>query len=189
MAYRVWSLPGTLAFLQRTRVRNMYNVKGSCVRDCVSACCCLPCVLIQDEREVRDREEERRRQAGPATAIESYMAPEGMHYAPQQGRWTADWLVSTYRVGMAKILELAPLSLSLSTLIRTCFPAGIWERRIKVFERAIPLVKHWTFISSGVTYFLPTQLEYSSGFVQTSSRATRFVISTILLLARFQGGE
>jgi len=67
----------------------MYQIEGSWAKDCVTACCCLPCALIQDEREVRDREDERRRQAGPASAIDSYIAPGGMEYAPQQGRWTA----------------------------------------------------------------------------------------------------
>ncbi|KAH0544359.1 hypothetical protein FGG08_001500 [Glutinoglossum americanum] len=44
------------------------------------------CECGDDEREVRDREDERRRQSGPASAIESYMAPGGMHYAPPPGR-------------------------------------------------------------------------------------------------------
>ncbi|KAI9783231.1 MAG: hypothetical protein M1839_004071 [Geoglossum umbratile] len=76
----------TLAFFQRTRIRSIYKVKGSCANDCLAACCCLPCALIQDEREVRDREDERRRQAGPVSAIDSYVVPGGMEYAPQQGR-------------------------------------------------------------------------------------------------------
>lgn len=51
---------------QRTRIREKYQLKGSLANDCGKAYCCGPCTLIQDEREVTHREDERRRFAGPS---------------------------------------------------------------------------------------------------------------------------
>lgn len=37
--------------------------------DCGKAYCCVMCTLVQDDREVTDREDERRRFAGPGSGI------------------------------------------------------------------------------------------------------------------------
>lgn len=77
--------PGILTTLQRTRIRNHYHLRGSLAGDCVKAYCCVGCTLVQDEREVVQREEERRRFAGPGysgvVAEEGYQRVQGMVYA------------------------------------------------------------------------------------------------------------
>ncbi|CAZ85350.1 unnamed protein product [Tuber melanosporum] len=55
--------------LQRTRIREKYRLEGSLASDCGKAYCCVMCTLVQDEREVRDREDERRRFAGPGSGV------------------------------------------------------------------------------------------------------------------------
>ena len=69
-----------LAAIQRARIRKLYHLEGDFGTDCLKACCSCSCVIMQDEREVRDREELIRRHAGPATG--AYVAPGGMTYAP-----------------------------------------------------------------------------------------------------------
>ena len=73
-----WLVP----MVQRTRIRRLYKVEGSCGDDCVSACCCCCCVAVQNEREVRGREEMRNRWAGPACR-EGYVRGGGMEYRAQ----------------------------------------------------------------------------------------------------------
>ncbi|OCL10694.1 PLAC8-domain-containing protein [Glonium stellatum] len=68
--------------IQRTRLRHIYKLAGSITGDIGRACCCCCCVTIQNEREVRDREENARRWAGPAAHAEAYSRPEQMVYAP-----------------------------------------------------------------------------------------------------------
>lgn len=51
--------------------------------DCMRAYCCSCCTLIQDEREVMEREDEKRRFAGPgggAVGQDGYRKSEGMTY-------------------------------------------------------------------------------------------------------------
>ncbi|KAI9795709.1 MAG: hypothetical protein M1833_006878 [Piccolia ochrophora] len=69
-------LAGLLTLLQRTRVRKSYDLPGAFGGDCLRAVCCTHCSLIQAEREVRAREEERTRHAGPSG---------GGGYAPANG--------------------------------------------------------------------------------------------------------
>ncbi|KIW03798.1 uncharacterized protein PV09_05099 [Verruconis gallopava] len=50
----------------RARIRHVYKLQGSFTRDVRdSCCCCCLCVAIQNEREVRDRENRIRQNAGP----------------------------------------------------------------------------------------------------------------------------
>jgi len=63
----------------RTRIRHTYNLAGSLGGDVLHACCCCCCTLVQNEREVRSREESVRRWAGPARG---YEAPAQMSYFP-----------------------------------------------------------------------------------------------------------
>ncbi|KAF2189084.1 PLAC8-domain-containing protein [Zopfia rhizophila CBS 207.26] len=74
-----WLFP----MIHRTRLRHLYKLNGSLVGDIGRACCCCCCVAIQNEREVKDREESTRRWAGPAST-EVYKAPEQMIYSPQR---------------------------------------------------------------------------------------------------------
>ncbi|KAF3908948.1 hypothetical protein ABW21_db0208925 [Orbilia brochopaga] len=69
--------------LQRTRIRELYQIKGSPIGDCAKSYYCPLCVLVQDEREIREREDERRRCAGPGSGIvgeQGYKKPEKMSY-------------------------------------------------------------------------------------------------------------
>lgn len=56
-------------FLQRGRIREKYHLEGTLMSDCGKAYCCVMCTLVQDEREVSDREDERRRNAGPGSGV------------------------------------------------------------------------------------------------------------------------
>ncbi|KAH9871399.1 hypothetical protein IAQ61_005578 [Plenodomus lingam] len=69
--------------LQRTRIRHAYKLRGSLAGDVARGCCCCCCVAVQNEREVRGREEARGRLAGPASA-EVYVRDPGMVYRAQQ---------------------------------------------------------------------------------------------------------
>jgi hypothetical protein len=51
--------------------------------DLLRGCCCCCCVAVQNEREVRVREEANRRWAGPAST-DVYTRASGMVYKPQQ---------------------------------------------------------------------------------------------------------
>ena len=74
---------GILAAIERTRIRKAFSLEGSIGSDCVTSLYCCCCVLIQNEREVRDREELIRRYAGPATGAGTvaYVPPGPMAYA------------------------------------------------------------------------------------------------------------
>lgn len=75
--------PGILAAIQHTRTRKMYEIEGGVGSDCVRALCCTCCTLIQDEKEIKNREGHARRFAGPTVAANApYMSPDRMTYAP-----------------------------------------------------------------------------------------------------------
>ncbi|KAF1349257.1 PLAC8-domain-containing protein [Lizonia empirigonia] len=48
-----WILP----LMNRGEVRDTYNLTGNGCKDCLCACCCAPCDLIQQDKEVEHREE------------------------------------------------------------------------------------------------------------------------------------
>ncbi|KAF2646303.1 PLAC8-domain-containing protein [Massarina eburnea CBS 473.64] len=73
-----WLFP----MLQRTRLRHMYKLEGGLLGDCVKGVCCCCCVAVQNEREVKGREEAMRRWAGPA-GNDVYGREGGMKYKPQ----------------------------------------------------------------------------------------------------------
>ncbi|RYO64538.1 hypothetical protein AA0116_g3649 [Alternaria tenuissima] len=74
-----WLFP----MLQRTRIRRAYKLDGSFGSDLLKGCCCCCCVTVQNEREVKHREEVSRRWAGPAST-DAYTRTGGMVYKPQQ---------------------------------------------------------------------------------------------------------
>ncbi|KAL4887328.1 PLAC8 family-domain-containing protein [Aspergillus karnatakaensis] len=75
-----------MATVQHTRTRKAYGIRGSIATDCVRATCCTCCTLIQDEKEIRKREEERAKAARAAGAalVSPYLAPVPMSYGPPQ---------------------------------------------------------------------------------------------------------
>lgn len=74
-----WLFP----MLQRTRIRHIYKIQGSLGNDLLKGCCCCCCcVAVQNEREVKGREEESRRWAGPASTA-AYSQVTSMVYKPQ----------------------------------------------------------------------------------------------------------
>ncbi|KAF2627359.1 PLAC8-domain-containing protein, partial [Macroventuria anomochaeta] len=73
-----WVFP----MVQRTRIRHLYKLEGSCGDDLVKGCCCCCCVAVQNEREVSGREESANRWAGPASR-DVYTRSGGMEYRPQ----------------------------------------------------------------------------------------------------------
>lgn len=42
--------------VNRTKIRKSYNIQGSCLVDYFILCCCMPCALTQEWREVMKRE-------------------------------------------------------------------------------------------------------------------------------------
>ncbi|KAI9731005.1 MAG: hypothetical protein M1834_005466 [Cirrosporium novae-zelandiae] len=72
-----------LTAVQRLRIRKMYRIQGSIFSDCAHSYCC-PCVLIQDEKEVRYRERSAQINSGLAMGAGTtvYVSPPGMEYAP-----------------------------------------------------------------------------------------------------------
>ena len=75
---------GLLATVQHTRTRRAYAIQGSIASDCVRATCCTCCTLIQDEKEIMKREEERAKasRAAGAILVSPYAAPVPMSYGP-----------------------------------------------------------------------------------------------------------
>lgn len=80
LACGLWCL---FPMIQRTRIRHAYKLTGDCAGDLAKGVCCCCCVAVQNEREVKTREEAMRRWAGPAST-EVYTRPVGMVYKPQQ---------------------------------------------------------------------------------------------------------
>jgi Cys-rich protein (TIGR01571 family) len=62
-----------LGMLQRSEIRQKYNLKGSGCGDCCRACCCTCCALIQEENEVVAKT--KKQNEGSA-----YQSMGGMHY-------------------------------------------------------------------------------------------------------------
>lgn len=70
-----------LAGIQHARIRRTYHLPGGMGSDCAKAICCCCCTLIQDEKEVKYREEQARHLSA-ASKSTPYLAPQGMSYAP-----------------------------------------------------------------------------------------------------------
>lgn len=75
---------GLMATIQHRRTRKAYGIRGDIASDCVRATCCTCCTLIQDEKEIKKREEERANaaRATGATLVSPYLAPPQMAYGP-----------------------------------------------------------------------------------------------------------
>ncbi|KAE8349754.1 DUF614 domain protein [Aspergillus coremiiformis] len=72
-----------MATVQHRRIRKVYGIQGDTASDCVRATCCTCCTLIQDENEIRKREEERAStaRATGTTFVSPYLAPPQMSYS------------------------------------------------------------------------------------------------------------
>ncbi|KAL1965684.1 hypothetical protein VTN77DRAFT_5184 [Rasamsonia byssochlamydoides] len=73
-----------LAAIQHTRTRKTYEIEGDICTDYVRASCCICCTLIQDDREIRKREEARAysAQVSGTALIAPYIPPGPMQYPP-----------------------------------------------------------------------------------------------------------
>ncbi|KAE8139914.1 DUF614 domain protein [Aspergillus pseudotamarii] len=73
-----------MATFQHRRTRKAYGIRGDIASDCVRATCCTCCTLIQDEKEIKKREEERANaaRATGATLVSPYLTPPQMAYGP-----------------------------------------------------------------------------------------------------------
>lgn len=66
--------------MQRGEIRQKYGLKGNGCTDCLMACCCTPCDLTQQDKEVQTREGEKQ-----AFISQQPGHVESMNYgAPQQ---------------------------------------------------------------------------------------------------------
>src|SRR5689334_19736482 len=64
--------------MQRGEIRQKYGLKGNGCTDCLMACCCTPCDLTQQDKEVKTREEKM------GLISQQPAAHEGMHYGGPQ---------------------------------------------------------------------------------------------------------
>ncbi|EAS28177.1 uncharacterized protein CIMG_09381 [Coccidioides immitis RS] len=72
-----------LATIQHIRVRRAYGISSDIATDCVRASCCTCCTLIQDEREIKYREEAARLTGGvPGSTVPAYTTPGQMIFSP-----------------------------------------------------------------------------------------------------------
>ncbi|KAF2096684.1 PLAC8-domain-containing protein [Rhizodiscina lignyota] len=65
-----------LQFMQRGELRRRYNIDGNGCTDCLCSTCCGCCDIIQQDKEMKNRETQPILDAEPKRN-------EGMHYAPQ----------------------------------------------------------------------------------------------------------
>lgn len=75
--------------MQRSDLREKYNINGNCCADCCSAFCCPLCDLVQADKEATFREGLRSGQGQPVT----------QQYQPQGGMSMPD---PTYQSSMQK---------------------------------------------------------------------------------------
>lgn len=69
---------GILQCFDRGDTREKYGIDGNACTDCLVSCCCTCCGLVQQDREVKEREEKGR--LGAASA--GYQKIGGMAYPP-----------------------------------------------------------------------------------------------------------
>jgi hypothetical protein len=64
--------------MQRSEIKAKYNLEGDDGLDCVKTCFCGCCTLIQENNEVKDREEK--------ANVRGYNTPAPMAYQPADGK-------------------------------------------------------------------------------------------------------
>lgn len=88
--------------LQHTRIRTIYNIEGTRADDVCSAYVCPNCTLMQDDREIRAREEQRKEEMkkNAATVHHQPKPKAGMQYAtPQRGSLLRESITASVAVG------------------------------------------------------------------------------------------
>lgn len=75
---------GLFATIQHVRTRRAYDITGGIASDCVRSTCCTCCTLIQDEREIKVREEAARAagDGGITGGTAGYTPPTNMTFSP-----------------------------------------------------------------------------------------------------------
>ncbi|CAN8096788.1 unnamed protein product [Discula destructiva] len=68
-------------WLQRADMRKKYNLQGNGCTDCLSACCCPLCDMVQQEKEAQARE----LGGHGKPVVQGYQAQGGMAYPGQSG--------------------------------------------------------------------------------------------------------
>lgn len=69
-ALSLCGLCGVLAGFSRGRVRRAYGIDGGTASDCIEGCCCCCCTLVQSDREICAREEDRMNGIGARRAYQ-----------------------------------------------------------------------------------------------------------------------
>ena len=72
-----FGISGLVQYMNRDSMRKRYNIEGSSLKDCLISCCCSCCALIQEEKEVKMRNEQA---AVPEAAVGYQQQEEGMQY-------------------------------------------------------------------------------------------------------------
>lgn len=62
--------------MQRADIRDRYHLRGNCATDIATACCCVLCDLVQQEKESEHREP----LVSPGGAPQGYQMQGGMTY-------------------------------------------------------------------------------------------------------------
>lgn len=57
-------------------MRHDYGIDGNACGDCLTSWCCPCCILVQEDKEVEERERLQGNKQG-------YISQQGMNYAPQ----------------------------------------------------------------------------------------------------------
>lgn len=65
--------------MQRADMRDRYHLRGNCATDIATACCCVLCDLVQQEKESEHREP----LVSPAGVQQGYQAQGDMTYPSQ----------------------------------------------------------------------------------------------------------
>ncbi|PSN71964.1 PLAC8-domain-containing protein [Corynespora cassiicola Philippines] len=68
-----------LSMIKRGDIRAKHHIKGNACGDCLCACCCAPCDLTQQDKEVQYRENQALLGQQPGKV-------DGMNYSPQQSQ-------------------------------------------------------------------------------------------------------
>lgn len=76
-----WILP----LLNRGDMRTRYNLTGNGCKDCLCACCCSPCDLMQQDKEAGHREKQGKPLLGQPGKADT------MNYVPQWQQQQPHW--------------------------------------------------------------------------------------------------
>jgi hypothetical protein len=78
LGFSCFGVPCIPTILQSADIRQKYHLEGDIVTDLLKACCCGCCFLIQQEKEVEERERLLAQHGQPK--VEGYSKVDGMDY-------------------------------------------------------------------------------------------------------------